>query len=543
MKLPSPTAPLPQMTIRLFWPLLALTGAIGLALRLAHFEEVWTYWSLDYLSYYGPLRDDLGAGLWPWTRLVGLHPPQHGLIVAMMMASGASVAQVIWLSVAFSLAATGLAALTLRQLGAPGGGLVAAAALALSPYQVHYGVELNNYPVFLFGGAALIWAAVRLVVRDTDNKGDLVLLGGAALVTLHGHAAGAALVGTLLLLFLVTWRPRPALALGAALLLFAPVAASMLAMLAGESTFHNAQLPWDEVQLGLHRAWVGRFGSVLGLDAAVLLTLLGLGLGMANGDSASRGWTLAGAALLGTSVAAVFAGIWSGAAQVGQTPYWVVASWLAWVLVGWGWSSAGVRGRVVLGALLGCWLVSAGLPGTAGSSKSVDLSVDSGDIVLTPLASARSAAELRTHLERGTAPGDAVVYLWEPQFLNDSPGGRDPLFGVFAPSEIGDWLGREAPCRNYGFHWMDRSLCVVPASGLRGGEHEERLAADILAWLEGGVTVHLIQAGLDPGKAPPRPEGLVGRVREEADTAHWSESRPGGVRVMRVERRAELRGE
>jgi len=142
---------------------------------------------------------------------------------------------------------------------------------------------------------------------------------------------------------------------------------------------------------------------------------------------------------------------------------------------------------------------------------------------------------LRTHLELATEPGDAIVYLWEPQFLNDSPGGRDPLFAVFAASEIGDWLGREAPCRNYGFHWMERSLCVVPASGLRGGEHEERLASDITAWLGDGVTVHLIQAGLDPGRTPPRAGSLKARVREGA----WSETRPGGVRVMRVVRSPE----
>jgi hypothetical protein len=361
------------------------------------------------------------------------------------------------------------------------------------------------------------------------RQGDLLLLGTAALITLHGHAAGGALVGTILLLFLAAWRPRPALVLGTALLLFAPVAASMLTMLGGESTFHNARLPWDEIQLGLSRAWIGRFGMAWGLAAAALLALLGLGFGVADGGRAGRGWTLAGAALLGTSVAAVFAGIWSGAAQVGQTPYWVVASWLAWLLVGWGWRSAGRRGRLVLSVLLGIWLVSAGL------SWSASRSVDTGSRTATSLPSPQSAAELRTHLELATASGDAIVYLWDPQFLNDSPGGRDPLFVVFAPSEIGDWLGREAPCRNYGFHWMDRSLCVVPASGLRGGEHEERLASDITAWLEEGAAVHLVQAALDPAKPPPRAEGLKVRV----GAGVWSESRPGGVRVIRVVRRAE----
>ena len=151
--------------------------------------------------------------------------------------------------------------------------MIAAAALSLSPYQVHYGVELNNYPVFLFGGAALVWAAVRTMRTDRCSGADLILLGGAALITLHGHAAGLPMVGTLLLLFVAAWRPTPALALGAATLLFAPVGTALLTMTHGESTFHNAQLPAGALLLELSRAWVGRFGPSWGLAAAGLLTM------------------------------------------------------------------------------------------------------------------------------------------------------------------------------------------------------------------------------------------------------------------------------
>ena len=524
MNLPSPHRPV----IHLFWPVLGLVLLAGLGLRLAHFDSVWTYWTLDYLSYYGPLRDDLGAGLFPWTRLVGLHPPQHGLLASGMLANGASVAAVVWLSIAFSLTAVVLAALTLRELGLPGGGLIAAAALALSPYQVHYGVELNNYPMFLFGGSALAWAAVRTIRTSRCSRLDLVVLAGAALVTLHGHAAGLPLVGTLLLLFVAAWRPRPALALGIATLLFAPVGAAILAMTHGESTFHNAQLSVSSLLLELSRSWFGRFGPSWGITSASLLTLTGLGAAVLTrpeqdplGPIQHR-CAIGGGILLASSLIAVGAGMWSGAAHVGQTPYWVVASWLAWVLVGLGWSASGRLGRVAMTLLLAVWL------GGAASS------LVNADLPRTGSPSARSVAELRTHLELATAPGDAIVYLWEPLFLNDSPSGHDPLFSVFSPHEVGDWIGGDSPCPNYGFRWKNRSLCLLPASGMRGGEHEVELGKNVVAWLKDGAVVHLIQGALDPSKPPPSIAGLKARVFAASTGPHWSEARPGGVRVLRV---------
>jgi len=540
---------------RLFWPALGLILACGLGLRLAHSESVWTYWTLDYLSYYGPIRDDLATGSFPWTRLVGLHPPQHALGVSGLLAAGGSVASVIRLSVALSLGASALAGLTLRQLGAPSGGLLAAAALAISPYQVHYGVELNNYPLFLFGGAALIWAASRLMTLPAadgmaaNSAGacptpprHLFVLGGAALLTLHGHAAGLPLVGTLGVLFVLARRTRAALTLGAALILFAPIGVAMLAMLEGKATFHNATLEWSELPLELRRAWIGRFGPVWGLAAAATLVPLGLvhaALGHNRGrlragpvpgaESPCR-WALVGGLLLLVAIATVLAGMRSGAAHAGQTPYWLFASWLGWTLVGLGWSAAGLRGRGMLGLVLGIWLASVGLGLAGGSSPSLSGAATS------PTVSAHSAQALRQHLEIETSPGDAVVYLWEPLFLNDSPLGRDPLFSAFSPSELGDWLGNSAPCRNSLFRWMQRSLCVRSAAGMRGGEHEEMLAEDLQAWLRAGVTVHLIQAGLDPKKPRPNPDGLKARVTAQHHSAEisWDESRPGGIRVLRV---------
>jgi hypothetical protein len=498
---------------RLFFPALGLVLALGLGLRLAQSERVWTYWTLDYLSYYGPLRDELASGSLPWTRLVGLHPPQHGLLAAGMLAAGGSVASLLGVSVALSLGATALAALTLRRLGAPGGGLVTAAALALSPYQVHYGVELNNYPLFLFGGAALVWATTRSL---DGQRGGPILLGLSALTVLHGHGSGLPLVLGLLAVFTLTRRWRHALTLMLALLLFAPVGGEMLGMLGGDTTFHNSPAAWGELSLELQRAWVGRFGPAWGLAAAVAMVPLALVLGLR--EPARRPWMLGGALLLLLALVTVVAGMRSGAAHVAQTPYWIFSSWLAWLVVGLGWTAAGRGGRSVLGLLLGIWITSVGL-GLAQAPP-------------TQTASDGAARALRDHIGEFSSPGDAIVYLWEPLFLNDSPRDRDPLLAAFERSEIGDWQGADQPCRNYNFRWKQRSLCLRAASGMRGGEHEEALAEDLRAWLQSGTTVHLIQAGLDPGRPIPDATGLKSRLAPQ--NFRWEESRPGGIRVVRI---------
>ena len=108
---------------RSFWPLLAVLLLLAAVLRAGHAETSWSYWTMDYLSYYGPLRDDLSQGLFPWTRLVGLHPPLHGLAVSGILAVGGSVAWVYGLSITLSLGSALLAAVWLRRVAGAGCGL------------------------------------------------------------------------------------------------------------------------------------------------------------------------------------------------------------------------------------------------------------------------------------------------------------------------------------------------------------------------------------------------------------------------------------
>lgn len=487
-------------------------------LRLEHLETSWSFWSMDYLSYYGPIRDDVGTGPFPWRRLVGLHPPQHALLVTGVLAWGGSVAQVIWLSVGLSLGAIVLAALALRQIASPRAALIVATLLACSPYQVHYGVELNNYPLFLFGGAALVWAAARAWSQDTSPPGLLVILAVAASLTLHGHLAGLPLVGVLLTAFAVRRRWTAVGALGVGLLTFLPVGLAMKAMLGGATTFHNDPLLASELAVELPRAWIGRFGSAASLGAAIACVLASGVLGLLS--PRTRHWTLGGVLVLAVAVLTVLVGMRSGAAQVAQTPYWIFASWTAWLLVGIGWEGAGRAGRILLAVLILAWAAGSGIHAAAPPPTS------------TQGASVETASALAGHLERTASRGDAVVYLWDPSFLNDDPVSHDPLFAIFEASELQDWTGRDAPCRNYGFHWGERLACFRPSASLRGGEHEEALTRDVSSWITQGRTVHLIQANIDPRRAPPDPARLKAAVARLGGV--WREARPGGLRVYRI---------
>ncbi|MEE2829408.1 MAG: glycosyltransferase family 39 protein [Myxococcota bacterium] len=503
---------------RSFWPLLAVLLLLAAVLRAGHAETSWSYWTMDYLSYYGPLRDDLSQGLFPWTRLVGLHPPLHGLTVSGILALGGSVAWVYGLSMALSLGAALLAAIWLRRVAGPECGLLAAALLATSPYQVHYGIEFNNYPLFLFGAAALTVCFPRVTEGSSTPRSRLILLLGAAFLTLHGHLAGLSLVG--LLFAVACWQRRAwaAAALASAVLLFVPVGRSILRMRNSSTTFHNEPLVFAELGRDLIRSWLERFGGAMSLSAALLALAIAALLALRN--PRTRAAALLLAALLVTNVLTTLAGMASGAAQVLQTPYWVFASWCAWVLIALGWSAARGPSRAVLAGVLAVWLGGVVLHGHRTQQ-------------LPPQgASDEASLALAGYLDRHFGAGDVVVYLWDPLFPNDDPVSRDALFSVFSPWDLKDWSGREQPCRNYGFVFGEGLACFVVSAGMRGDEYENSLRTALPIWLSAGRTIHLVQASIDPQRAALDDGPLKARVAGAGGS--WMEERPGGIRVQRI---------
>ena len=502
-----------------FWTVLGLLLFAGLFLRLEHDDRVWTYWTLDYLSYYGPIDDDMRAGLFPWTRLVGLHPPFHAILATTFLRLGGSVAGLIHLSTMASMATVVLVALALRRIGRPGAGLLLALLLSVSPLQVHYAAELNNYPFFLLCSGLLLWSFAGLAQDSPPHWWELLLLGFGSSLCLHSHLLGLPLVlamgvGT----FFIGQRKATA-AIGAGALSWSPVALAMLNIATEQTTFHNESPELNRLPAVLADLWIGRFGDALTGGAALAALLIALvsttALLGSSKMSAHRRFTWGMLVALVLSIGSILIVLVSGVGSSQQSPYWLVPSLFSWTLVALGCTAGARPLRYGLLLSLSIWFV--GVPGSPVF----------GQVREGP--SRDSTAALRQAILSQTHPGDVVVYLWEPLFLNDAPQHRDPLLAAFPATEIGAFEGLDHPCRNYNFIWRERSLCMLPSTGMRGDEYEERLTSDVHAWLTAGRQVGLIRASFDPARGRPSSAGLLERLPEEVEIQR---TRPGGVEVV-----------
>ena len=502
-----------------FWLPLGLLVLVGLFLRLDHHNRVWTFWTLDYLSYYGPIDDDLRAGLFPWNRLVGLHPPLHAILATTFLRLGGSVAGLLHFSALASLATLVLVALALRRIGRPGAGLVLALVLSLSPLHIHYAAELNNYPAFLLCAGLLLWSFAGLAHDRHPSGWDLLLLGLTSFLCLHSHLLGFPLVLAMFIGAFVLGQHKSSAAIAAGVLSWCPVALAMVKVASQRTTFHNESPELTQLPAALAGLWLGRFGDALMGCAALAALLMAVGsttamlrFGKAGPQRRFAGGLLVAFAL---SVASVLVVLLSGVGSTQQSPYWLVPSLFSWTLVSLACTARATPLRYGLLASLCLWVLF--VPGSpvfadASSGPSKD-----------------SAAALRQAVLKETEPGDAIVYLWEPLFLNDAPQHRDPLLAAFPAAELGSFEGRHHPCRNYNFTWRERSLCVLPSTAMRRGEYEERLAADVESWVRSGRQVGLIRASFDPARGRPSSSSLIERLPESVELRR---TRPGGVEVV-----------
>jgi len=180
----------------------------------------WDEVALAYAAYAEPAaaawaRGDVGAAL---TRWVGLHPPLHGALVGLIETFAPIPMAMLGLSALASLATVGAAMWRW--------GLVAGAVLAVSPLQVAYAAEVNNYPLAVLFFTLALGAA----------RGPLWVLALVTVLAGWTHLlAGAGALG------IVLWRcgqpgtNRLSLLAGVTLGL-APIFLGTLALLAREST-------------------------------------------------------------------------------------------------------------------------------------------------------------------------------------------------------------------------------------------------------------------------------------------------------------------
>ena len=138
--------------------------ALGLRLLRLGFQPLW--WDEGWSLYFATM--DIGSML----RLtaVDIHPPLYYLLLHLWSGLvGSSAISVRLLSVVIGTAAVPLLYVAGRRLFGEGGGLLAAALLALSPFHIYYSQEVRMYGLVTLLGLAAFALALRM--EEEDRKG------------------------------------------------------------------------------------------------------------------------------------------------------------------------------------------------------------------------------------------------------------------------------------------------------------------------------------------------------------------------------------
>ncbi len=269
---------------------LVVVVAVALVLRCLRLVNRWDEVALAYAAYAAPASERLWAGS-PGEAMacwVGLHPPAHALLLAVLDGVWPAPAAWMGLSILFSV----LAVWMVGRAAGPWAALV----LATSPVQLMDAAEVNNYPLAVAGLAALLWA----------RKASWPWFVAAVVWASYGHVLGLCVAGGLTasrLVRPVCPRERIPLGVGAALVA-APLVAGILRLSLQSSTFSQADFEWFE--------WVAMVGRTVGPEAALLAVLAFIGLFL------GRSAPVVGLLVLG---AAYLAALQLGAAAAHQRPY------------------------------------------------------------------------------------------------------------------------------------------------------------------------------------------------------------------------------
>ena len=511
-----------------FWPLLGGLVVAAVLIRWGRLPVVWDYWAIDYVSYTYYHWDDLTQGRFPWTRLIGMHPGQYALLMALVLKVTGSLGALFGIAVIASCASMVVGAVWVRRLGGSWAGLLLAGMLAVSPYQAHYGMELNNYPLFLLMGSLLI-VAVWACWND-PTRPRLIALGVIVAAALHTHFFTVPLVAVLAVVVALTRRWHMQVAIGAGAVTALPVMLG-LASIAGEPGSYTGELPGaDLLAAEIVDSWVGRFGSSHALFG--VLVAAGLGTVSALRERRTR---LAALLLLGTAVclsAVNTVGFLTGAARIFQTPYWVLPSWCAFALIALGCSAVRRVLWMVPLLILVPWVLEAGHRAAwpcARAEAQVGVWTADGVQLLQETPTSKS---LGAYLRNEVNPSDVVIYVWEPVYINDQPHRRDPLFAAIPPGEVGPW-DPESVDTGFGFEFRGGTVYFRNVLPLRGDEYEQAFGEALEEWIARDRRVHLVLGNVDPEL--PVPDDSELRAMTARHGARWGDRWLESTRVSVIE--------
>lgn len=343
--------------VQVAWLLMAwlLVGAFWL--RWQRFPMRFNQISFAYAAYYEPWQAAAGADpLRGWLHFVGLHPPLYSALVTLVLDAGGGLWGAQLLSGLFStLGVAGVyAAGRVAGLGrVSAGGTAALATVAV--YLLHYGLELNNYPLLFCISSWLLTASLHL--SQTPSPRAHLLFVGALVMGVYTHMLMIPL-GFLLLLSLLLvlvqrygvgrtlWKARALRSwLWSCLfvtLLCLPLLRPILEKAGQGSTFQNEAAALSTLLLEGTLAFARRFG---GVPLGGLLTVWLL-LGMTRWVRTRRYWSgllVLGAYVLMTGVIVLLMRL--GIAASHQLPYFLVAAPGLLLLAGPPMQAEGVSAR------------------------------------------------------------------------------------------------------------------------------------------------------------------------------------------------------
>lgn len=510
-----------------FWPLLAALIGVGVAVRLGRVPVVWDYWALDYISYTYEHYDALGTGV-PWLKLVGMHPGQYALGMALLLRLGAPLGLLFALPVLASTVASAVGAVWVRKLTSSWPGLLFAGAIAVSPYQAHYGMELNNYPLFGMAGALLLvlyWSCWQ-----DPSRGRLVGLGVAVCAALHTHFFLVPVLVLLAVALVATKRWRALAAMGIGLVPALPVLIHA-AVLPTQTDTYTGEVPvgWILVH-ETTAAWVGRFGSPRSL--AAMLAASGVGAVMALARPATRGPAVLLLGTIACLTTVYYVGFVTGAARIFQTPYWVLPSWCALALMALGFAGARWYAFPAFAVALLLWLPPAATRALLPRSQSEAPVGEWSDGAARWTSAPKDGSALAAYIDESFGPGDVVMVMWDAPYINDQPHRHDPHYDAFPPMQVGPW-DPESVNTGFGYRFRGGTAYFFNRVLMREGDDEISLHDSVERWIREGRTLHIVVTSVDPEL--PLPDAR--RLREWVDQCggQWSDRRLETSRLIVIE--------
>ncbi len=506
--------------------LLGSIVALAVVLRLLRLPYAWSAWSLDFVewsfNHWSMLSD--GSTRLGWTALVGLHPPQWHIGVAVLMSAGVGQIGLQATSVVVSLVGLSIGVGWFLAMGSRGAAVLFGVVWAVSPLQVWYSLEISNYALYQASGAALLvsaWYAMQ--TGDEPKRWVLAAVGLATALALHSHFGSTALVGAVGLVVLARKRWRLAGAMAFGTVLAVPVLLAGFGQLGAENTFHNEAIPVAALPGQLIAAWEQRFIGGVPLAGLTAATVVSAGAAVRDRDGRPD------ALLLVCALAAVggstLVGIASGAAFYVQTQYWVLASWLSFSLLALGFARSALPTRAVVLLLTLVWLVPAAQRAvTPGQHITADV----------PDGVTATASDLRAWLDTEFRDGDLVVYIFDG-FDLDTPQRWDPLFAAFRPGEFASFSGQGRLFGDTGRQFRTGELGVKRGTVRPGDSPGDDLIRALETLLREDRRLLLII----PLRRSRDPHDLEGLRREmEARGASWRLVERGGLGRVTVARRS-----